>query len=285
MTAPRLFDPGTRARHMARATEDLLHREAATELSERLDEVNRTFPRVAITGHAAPVWARALAGHPRLGAVETLPEAETLAFGAGGFDLVIHALWLHWSNDPVGALVQARLALRPDGLLLAPMLGGRTLAELRAVLAEAEAAETGGLSPRVAPMGEIRDLGALLQRAGFAMPVADTTRLTLRYRDAFHLMRDLRAMGEANALTGRLRMFTRRGVFARAAALYAGLADADGLIPASFETVWLTGWAPGPDQPVARRPGSATTRLADALGTREVSLPDPAIPRRDDGPR
>ncbi|GIX13102.1 MAG: SAM-dependent methyltransferase [Paracoccaceae bacterium] len=273
MTPPRLFDAAIRAARMARAHDFPLHDAAADELAERLLEVNRSFRDVAIIGHAAPAWAARLTGHPRIGSIAALPEAETLPLAPGSVDLVIHALWLHWANDPVGVLVQSRLALRPDGLLLAPLLGGRTLAELRAVLAEAEAAETGGLSPRVAPMGDIRDLGALLQRAGYAMPVADSTRLTLRYRDIFHLMRDLRAMGETNAMAGRLRRFTRRGLFARAGALYAGLADAEGRIPATFETVWLTGWAPGPGQPRPLRPGSARMRLADALGTREQPLP------------
>jgi SAM-dependent methyltransferase len=271
-TPPQIFDEALRARRQARATEHLFHARAADELSDRLDEVNRTFPRVAVTGHAAPVWRDALAGHPKLGEIEEIPEGPVLAFGSGGFDLVIHALWLHWANDPVGALVQGRLALKPDGLMMAAMFGGLTLWELRAALAEAEAEVTGGLSPRVAPMGEIRDLGALLQRAGLAMPVADSDRVTLHYRDITHLMRDLRAMGETNVLCDRLRRPTRRAVFRRAGEIYAQAhAGADGRIPASFETVWLTGWAPGPDQPEPKRPGSATTRLADALGTREHS--------------
>jgi hypothetical protein len=282
-TPPVLFDPAARARHMTRAgaaRADFLEREAAAIAKERLDLVNRPFPRVAIVGHGAPVWAAALAGDARFGPPAALPEGEPLGFGGAPFDLVLHALWLHAANDPVGALVQSRLALAPDGLMIAALFGGETLAELRACLAEAEVAETGGLSPRVAPMGELRALGALLQRAGFAMPVADTERLAVTYPDAFALMRDLRAMGEANALAARLRRPTRRAVLARAAALYADrFAGPDGRIAATFEIVFLTGWAPGPDQPVPKRPGSAVARLADALGTKERSAGEPASPR------
>ncbi|MEM6944944.1 MAG: SAM-dependent methyltransferase, partial [Pseudomonadota bacterium] len=177
---------------------------------------------------------------------------------------------LHWLEDPVGHLVQLRLALRPDGLLIAVAGGGETLAGLRAALATAEAEISGGLRPRVAPMGEIRDLGSLLQRAGLVMPVADSERLTLTYADAWALMRDLRVMGETNVLEARPRSFSRRAIFERAAELYAethGLAD--GRVRAEIELVYLTGWSPGPEQPQPLRPGSARMRLADALGTEE----------------
>jgi len=186
---------------------------------------------------------------------------------------VVHALALHWAEDAVGQLVQCRRALRPDGLMIAALFGGRTLHELRACLSEAEARVTAGLSPRVVPMGEIRDLGALLHRAGFALPVADSLELTVRYETPLHLMRDLRAMGEQNALAGRLRHPTRRAVIAEAARLYAErFTGGDGRVAASFEIVTLTGWAPDAAQPQPLRPGSATTRLADALGTRETKL-------------
>jgi SAM-dependent methyltransferase len=271
---PRLFDTELLARRRARARRapaDFLHEWAAGDVTERLAEVNRRFTAPALVGPRPALWSAALeaAGLP---APTAVPDAETLALEPAAHDLVVHAMALHWSNDPVGQLVQARRALRPDGLLLAVCLGGATLAELRAALAEAEAEQTGGLSPRVAPMGELRDLGALLQRAGLAMPVADAARLTVRYDSAFHLMRDLRAMGETNVMLDRLRRPTRRTVFARAAALYAErFADPDGRVRATFETATLTGWAPDPSQPQALRPGTAARRLADALGTEERS--------------
>ena len=165
--------------------------------------------------------------------------------------------------------------MRPDGLLLAAVLGGQSLHELRASLAEAEIAVTGGLSPRVAPMAELRDLGALLQRAGLALPVADSVELNVEYRDMWHLMHDLRAMGEGNALAARLRRPTRRAVFGRAAEIYAATYPNErGGICATFEIIILTGWAPDTNQPQPLRPGSATARLADALGTDETSLSD-----------
>jgi SAM-dependent methyltransferase len=180
---------------------------------------------------------------------------------------------LHWANDPVGQLVQARHALKPDGLLLCTFFGGQTLHELRASLAEAEAAVTGGLSPRIAPMGEIRDLGALLQRAGFALPVADSTPLTVSYANAFHLMHDLRKMGENNALAQRIKHATRRNILTEAASIYAGnFRNDDDRVDATFEIITLTGWAPAENQQQPLRPGSATTRLADALGAKETPL-------------
>jgi hypothetical protein len=181
---------------------------------------------------------------------------------------------MHWANDPIGQIVQSRHALKPDGLFLGAMFGGQTLHELRSVLAEAESRVTGGLSPRVAPMAEIRDLGALLQRSGMALPVADAMPLNVTYEDAWALMRDLRAMGEANALSQRLRKPTRRAVFAEATKLYAEhFSDADGRIRATFEVIFLTGWAPDESQQKPLRPGSATARLADALGAKELNLP------------
>jgi SAM-dependent methyltransferase len=196
-----------------------------------------------------------------------------LELAAASQDLVIHALCLHWADDPVGQLVQCARALRPDGMFLAALFGGRTLHELRASLAEAEVTVTGGLSPRVLPMAEIRDLGGLLQRAGLALPVADSALRTVSYRDAWHLMADLRAMGEGNALAGRLRRFTPRGVMAGAAARYADTwGQPDGRITATFEIIWLTGWAPHASQQKPLRPGSAAQRLADALRVSETSL-------------
>lgn len=246
-----------------------LQEEAASEIKERLTQVNRTFKSPLIVSGWPDVWRSCLPG------ARIIADAEMLDVQPGAHDLVIHAMALHWANDPVGLLIQSRRALRPDGLFLGALFGGQTLAELRAVLAEAEAAITGGLSPRVAPMAEIRDLGALLQRAGFALPVADAQSHTVTYESAFHLMRDLRAMGEANAMAARTRRPTRRALFDDAARRYGDtFSQPDGRITASFEIIHLAGWAPDSSQPQPLRPGSATARLADVLGTAETRLPD-----------
>ncbi len=252
-----------------------LQEEVLGEVHERLSLVNRRFTSPAIVTPWPDLW-RGLPG------ARLVPDAATLDLQPEAHDLVIHALCLHWADDPVGQLIQARRALRPDGLFLAALFGGQTLAGLRAALAEAEAEATGGLSPRVLPMAEIRDLGALMQRAGFALPVADSLTRTVSYASALHLMSDLRAMGETNAMQDRRRSFTRRAVLAGAAQRYANAyGTPDGRVTAEFEIIFLTGWAPAPDQPQPLRPGSATTRLADALGTDETPLPDGATPRRD----
>lgn len=276
---PDLTDRAALRRNRARARSEalFLHEDAAVELEERLAEVNRTFTKPAlVSGH--PDFWRGVLPHAHV-----VDDADVLDLEPGAHDLVVHALALHWSADPVGQLVQCRRALRPDGLFLGVMFGGQTLAELRACLAEAEAALSGGLSPRVLPMAEIRDLGALLQRAGFALPVADSAPRSVSYRDAWALMRDLRAMGEANALAARPRRPAPRALFDAAARRYAQAYPAEGgRIRASFEMIWLTGWAPAPDQPRPLRPGAGRTRLADALGTAEIALPDHApVPRRD----
>ncbi|MCO6384220.1 SAM-dependent methyltransferase [Oceanicola sp. 502str15] len=263
---PKLTDRKALAQNRARAERDalFLHGQAIDEIKERLSEVNRTFTAPCVVTGFPEIWGEAF---PEARVIE---DGELLDIGRGAHDLVIHAMALHWASDPVGQLVQARRGLVPDGLFMGAMLGGETLAGLRTALAEAEAAETGGLSPRVLPMGEIRDLGALLQRAGFVLPVADALPLDVSYVDTLALMRDLRAMGEANAMEARLRVPTRRGVLLRAAVAHdATTATGDGRISARFETVFLTGWSPGPDQPQPLRPGSATARLADALGTKE----------------
>jgi SAM-dependent methyltransferase len=205
---------------------------------------------------------------------QIVPDDAMLALEPGAYDLVLHVMALHWANDPVGQMIQCQRALKPDGLFIAALLGGQTLHELRACLAEAEAAVTGGLSPRVLPMAEIRDLGGLLQRAGFALPVADGYARKVHYRDAFHLMHDLRAMGESNALAARLRQPTRRAVFTEAATRYAQSYSVPGdRIAATFEMIFLTGWAPHDSQQKPLRPGSAAKRLADALNAPEIVLP------------
>lgn len=271
---PRLTDRVALDAHRSRAAGSadpalFLHDDTLDELQERLNDVNKVFTRpVVVTGHPA-FWATAMPN------ARIVADDETLALEPGAHDLVVHALALHWAEDPVGQLVQCRRALEPDGLFLGFTLAGQTLATLRAALAEAEVAIRGGLSPRVLPMGEIRDLGGLLQRAGFTMPVADLFTRNVSYKSAFHLMRDLRAMGETSALEGRPRHFTSRALLSRAAEVYSETAALPGgRVSARFDLVSLTGWSPGPDQPQPKRPGSATTRLADALGAQETPLPD-----------
>lgn len=243
---------------------------AAHEIKERLEEVNRSFTRPALVSPFPDYWQN------QLPEAVQITEAETLDLAPGGHDLVLHAMGLHWSNDPVGQIIQSRQALCPDGLFLACLFGGETLRELREVLAEAEVTVIGGLSPRILPMGEIRDLGALLGRAGLALPVADSVALDVRYRSIIHLMQDLRAMGETNALSQRLRQPTRRAVFELAGRLYVErYGDADGRIPATFEIIFLTGWAPDASQQQPLKPGSARVSLADVLGpTTDHRKPD-----------
>ena len=246
-----------------------LHELAADEIKERLNEVNRSFTQAAVVSPFPEFWGATFPG------AESLVEADLLPLAEGAFDLVVHALALHWADDPVGQLVQCRRALRPDGMFVGALFGGRSLNELRAALAAAETEVAGGLSPRVVPMAEIRDLGALLQRAGFALPVADSVVRTVSYATPFHLMRDLRAMGETNALEARHRRTPPRALFAQAARRYAEAhAGPDGRIPATVEIIYLTGWAPSATQPRPLRPGAARNRLAEALGTTEHGFSD-----------
>lgn len=266
-----------RARVRAMAEPALFLQEAvADEIEERLTEVNRTFTAPAVVTPFPEIWAGRLPG------ARIVADDPVLDLTPGAHDLVIHALALHWADDPVGQLVQCRRALRPDGLLMATAFGGQTLQELRASLAEAEIALTGGLSPRVAPMAELRDMGGLLQRAGLALPVADSAPRTVTYASPLHLMADLRAMGEVNALARRRRTIPPKGLFAEAARIYADhFGTPDGRIPATFETIFLTGWAPDESQQKPLRPGSAAARLAEALGTVETPLPGDGTPRQD----
>ncbi|MHA1568367.1 MAG: methyltransferase domain-containing protein [Alphaproteobacteria bacterium] len=290
------FDRRAVARHRDRAgarpePTDFLHREVAARLAERLDDIDRQFPLALDIGCGAGAVARAVHGRKgiaeivqcdlsermvrRAGGLAVVADDEALPFAGGRFDLVLSGLALHWTNDLPGALAQVRAALKPDGLLLAALFGGETLTELRSVLLEAEIAETGGASPRASTLIDLRGAGALLQRAGFALPVADRDRITVTFEDAFALMRDLRHMGESNAMAERRRRFTPRATLMRAAALYAErFAGADGRISASFDVIFLTGWAPHRSQPRPVAPGSATRRLAEALGEREI---DPEV--------
>ncbi len=278
-TPPPLTDRAALAQHRRRAERQgmasFLHDLAADEIEERLTEVNRRFTDIAVVTGQPAIW------RARFPQARIVPDDDLLDLAPGAHDLVIHALALHWANDPVGQLVQARRALRPDGLLLCVAFGGQTLAELRAALAEAEVALSGGLSPRVLPMGEIRDLGALLQRAGLALPVADSVTQTVTYENTFALLRDLRAMGETNAMTERARHTPRR-LFEEAARVYAGTFPAEGTrIRATVELVFLTGWAPDEGQQKPLRPGSAKARLADALNAFEFPAGGAVRPRRD----
>jgi SAM-dependent methyltransferase len=210
-------------------------------------------------------------------------EAELVVDGEGkplteeSFDLVVSALSLQFVNDLPGTLAQIRRALKPDGLLLAAMLGGETLTELRQAFAQAESEIEGGVSPRVAPFADLRDIGALLQRAGLALPVVDSDRVTVRYASIFDLMQDLRRMGATNALVERRRVPLRRATLIRLGEIYAErFSDADGRIRATFETIWLSGWAPHESQQKPLKPGSAQQRLADALGAKERSAGEKA---------
>ena len=274
MTAPpRLTDHDSLARQRARALRRAdsvaaeLHREIAQRVDDRLSEVNKSFTTPAVVTPYPHLWAETLPG------ARLVPDAPVLDLAEASHDLIIHAMALHWADDPLGQIIQCRRALKPDGLFIAVMPGGRTLQELRAALAQAESDLYGSLSPRVLPMTDLRDAGALLQRAGLALPVADLETVPLAYRRLDRLVADLRSSGEGNALAARHRRAMPRALWAAAQALYAGNFGRDGLFPATLELIWLTGWAPHDSQPQALRPGSATTRLAQALGTDEMPLP------------
>jgi SAM-dependent methyltransferase len=223
------------------------------------------------------VTANAMRPRNGIPALFVVTDEEALPFRDAAFDLVVSALALQFVNDLPGALVQIRRALKPDGLFLAALIGGETLTELRQSFAAAESEVEGGVSPRVAPFADLRDLGALLQRAGFALPVADADRVTVRYDTVFALLQDLRRMGATNALIDRRRTPLKRATLSRMAGIYAErFADADGRLRATFEVVWLSGWAPHPSQQQPLKPGSAKARLAAALGTREISTGEKA---------
>ena len=260
-----------RARALRRPA-PFLHDLARAEIEERLTEVNRTFTAPAVVTAFPGFWA-SLRPDARL-----VPDAEVLPLEVGAHDLVVHALCLHWAADPVGQIIQCARALRPDGLFMAALFGGQTLASLRACLAEAEVELTGGLSPRILPMADVRDLGALLQRAGLALPVADVVPVDVAYRDLSALASDLRGMGETNALSLRTHRPPPRALFSAAERLYRkSRPRPDGRLPVRFDLVFLTGWAPHADQPRPLRPGSARARLAEALGSVEYGTDGKAI--------
>lgn len=296
MTAPppALFDRELRQRRLHRAAHTLknanfLRRRAAEDAADRLLTIVRHFPAAVEVGSCDDSFLSAVrqaGAEDRLGEiVRAAPNAllaadrpgqvivaddEALRFAPASLDLVVSLLSLHWTNDLVGALVQIRRSLKPDGLFLGALLGGATLTELRQALMEAEAELTGGAGPRVSPFADVADGPALLQRAGFALPVADMDRFTVTYTHPLRLMADLRAMGETNALMDRPRRPLTRAVLGRACEIYIErFSNPDGRVRATFEIISLTGWAPHPDQQQPLKPGSAKARLADALGVRE----------------
>jgi SAM-dependent methyltransferase len=289
---PRLFDRDLHRRRLERAApgfEDFLKRRAAEDLVARLAAVNRRFPLAVDLGARTGAFAAALLASDTAGKVDLLVQADfsaammaraagarlvadeaRLPFAEASVDLVVSSLALHWLDDLVGALIQIRRALKPDGLFLGALLGGATLTELRQCLLDAEIELVGGAGPRVSPFLDAYDGAALLQRGGFALPVVDVDAVRVRYDHPVKLMADLRAMGETNVLVDRPRAPLSRQVLARAGELYfERFGDGDGRVTATFEIITLTGWAPHPDQQQPLPRGSARMRLADALGTSE----------------
>jgi SAM-dependent methyltransferase len=265
------------------AAHDFLQREIAERLIERLDDIKRRFPLALELGCRTGI-VRSLLKHR--GGVETLIECdlsdamvrhaagpcrlvadeELLPIRDGSLDLVIAVLSLHWVNDLPGALIQIRRALKPDGLFLGALFGGETLHELRVAWVHAELERVGGASPRVSPVAAVEDMGGLMQRAGFALPVIDTDHIVVTYPDPIALMRELRGMGETNACRARRGAFTARGTLFAAADAYRRLfATSEGRVPATFQTIYLTGWSPDPSQQQPAKRGSGTVKLATAL--------------------
>lgn len=279
--------------HRQGGDSDFLFREVADRLADRLLDVKRSFPLALDLGGHGGVVAQELQGR---GGIETLVQANLSLSGAhkanafgpavrcdeewlpvkdAAFDLVISNLSLHWTNDLPGALIQICRALRPDGLFQGAILGGETLRELRDCLMQAELDISGGVSPRVSPFADVRDLGGLMQRAGFSLPVVDSDVITVTYENMFRLIADLRGMGETNAVLQQSRKIPPRALFMRAAELYQQkYANAEGRIEATFHIFYLHGWAPHESQPQPLRPGSASASLAKALDGEEVPTGD-----------
>ncbi|MFL6821653.1 MAG: methyltransferase domain-containing protein [Xanthobacteraceae bacterium] len=301
---PVIFDRKCHRAHRARAAalgpSSFLIDRVAEDLCDRLAAVLRRFECALDLGTPTDAVRRVLAASGKVGTIiaadalagtaafrhlsdsRRKPEPqlciaadeEALPLRDASLDLVVSALALQFVNDLPGTLIQIRRALRPDGLFLAALAGGETLTELRQAFAVAEAEIEDGISPRVAPFPDVRDTGALLQRAGFALPVTDVDRLTARYDSPISLMHDLRRMGATNALIERSRRPLKRATLTRMSEVYAErFADRDGRIRATFEIIWLSGWAPHASQQKPLAPGSARRRLADALGTKETRLP------------
>ena len=288
--APHIFDRPLLTGHRNRAAvnaaaHDFLLARVAEDFAERIAIVNRTFASGMNLDAHHGLLSRSLRKLPNVGAIidadlstsmlaqcdgpTLIADAEALDLPAGSIDLLVSGLSLHLVNDLPGALIQIRRALKPDGLFLAALLGGDTLRELREAWFLAEEELSGGVSPRIAPFADVRAMGGLLQRAGFALPVADTDTVTVTYQTPYHLMRELKGMGASNMLTQRRRIPVTRKLLMRAAEIYterSGLPD--GRVRATFEIITLTAWVPHDSQPKPLKPGSATTRLADALKAR-----------------
>jgi SAM-dependent methyltransferase len=288
MNPPRLFEPRVVRAHKKRAANGFaeaafLHKRSASDLSERLEAIPRKFERVLLLGCPALVWTELAARAElaaRLGAcvhadvtdASVVLEHDRLPFADASFDLIVAPLFLHWANDLPGALTLLRRALRPDGLLLASLFGTDTLHELRHALLAADTMVTGGAGPRIAPFADMRDTAHLLQRAGFALPASDRDEVKVRYREFLRLLYDLRAMGETAALVDRSPRALSRRLLAQAERSYRQAhSDDENRLVATFEIVTLTGWAPHESQQKPLKPGSAATRLADALGVSELS--------------
>ena len=288
---PHLFDRAVHRKRLDRAAigfadADFLQRRTALDLVERLEGIMRDFPVAVDLSARTGALRQALSESPAAARIGLLIEAdlspamlagragarvaldeERLPFAPASLDLVVSTLGLHWTNDVVGALIQARQALKPDGLFLAALLGGATLTELRQALTDAESEILGGAGSRVSPFADSRDAAGLLQRAGFALPVADVDRVSVSYDHPLKLLADLRQMGETNVLADRHPRALTRALLARTSEIYADrFSGPDGRITATFEIITLTGWAPHESQPQPLRPGSAK-RLADALGS------------------
>jgi SAM-dependent methyltransferase len=276
-----------RQRRAARFSEENFLLERATEeLFERLATITRKFPHVALveTPKAAALKEKLLASS-QIESIDIIgieDEAETVSAEPARYDLAISLLSMQWLNDLPGVLAQIKRLLKPDGLLLAAMIGGDTLTEMRDSLASAESEIEGGISPRVSPFVEVRTLGGLLQRAGLALPVTDVDRLSVRYANVLELMRDLRRMAATNALRERNRKPLKRTTLLRAAEIYRErYADADGRVRATFEILWLSGWAPHESQQQPLKPGSAKARLADALRAVEIPTGEKTGPKKN----
>jgi SAM-dependent methyltransferase len=285
--APRIFDRAAyraRRERASRADGDIfLAEEAAAQIARRLGAINRGFARgldLSSRAKLLPLLQPYAASWVRTGETPDIAaDDEALAFAEESFDLAVSVLSLHAVNDLPGTLVQIRRVLKPDGLFIAALFGGGTLFELRHAFAAAEAETLGGASPRVAPFADVRELGGLLQRAGFTLPVADVERTLVTYRELSRLFSDLRALGETNVLAGRSNAFLSRRTFQRLIAEYASrFTNAKGQFEATFEIVYLTGWAAHESQQKPLKPGSAKARLADALGTKEIEAGEPASP-------
>ncbi len=296
-STPEIFDRSLVRKRALRAgplvpENGFLFTRTTEDMVDRLTAVNRSFPRAAVCSTDGPHLENLFQNlhdkdAERLirldlrtpgrneGALGLIADEETLPFGAGSLDLILSILSLHSVNDLPGALAQMRLALKPDGLFMAALLGGETLHELRTAFLEAESELEGGISPRVSPFADVRDMGGLLQRAGFALPVTDVDRIEVAYASPIALLQDLRAMGWTTALKDRRKTFLRRKTFFRMMEIYTNrFTNKEGKVEATFDIIHLTGWAPHESQQKPLRPGSAKVRLADALKSKEIKVED-----------